>query len=431
MPILDQTRRLALPTGNPDPAVVYEALDDKDARVWRKLGAMASIIDLEPGKREEAIRTMESMFLSSPMAKLITRWVVDFLVGKGFHLNSSDPQANRVLQEFWTHPVNDMPTHQRTHVQELAVYGELVFVQKTSPTGFVGITFVPSTQIADIVEVEGYPGEADKVILKDEDETPLRVIRWNPQSGRYEGDCFLMRANRLGGHLRGHPEMIPLLDWVNVFETFAYNKLERDSQQTGVWWDITLEGKTEEEIREWEQMYGGIAPRAGSAIYHNERMQYNIVQPKPSIGVSRDAGFFKDLLMSLSGLGNFGTARDNAGELLDPAINSLSARQYDIHLFFTLIGRFVVQEAIRGGKLPRGEYDVGVRAPRLGVRDVQRSSGAVLRVAQSLETAQEHGWVDQKEAGRVYRNLLARLDMLDEDPGATSAPSGESQEGEA
>jgi len=425
MPILDATYRYGndhfMVTQDVDEATASDTvINDKENIVWRQSGRTLREIDLSSEKRERVIQTMEEQFFASPLAKRILTWWVDFIIGRGFSLVSPDPDANAILQEFWTSPVNDMESNVRIYVKDLCFYGELGVLVKVNPhTGFCGLTLIPSSQISDLEEKPGFPGEIRRLITRQGD--AYDVIQWDNGAREYRGECFLHRINRLGGHVRGYPDLIPLLDWTRVFESFSYNKLERDAQQYGVWWDVKLEGKTEEEIQEYANRMGGNSPRAGSAIYHNEMVDWTLVQQKPAYAVSRDAEFFLNFILGGAGLIDLGITKDATGELLNPAINSMNCRQKDVYSFFTFIGRFVLQEAIRAGKLPGGkEYPISTVSQRLGVRDIQRSAGALLRISKSLEVAVDRGWISAESAKQVFTALLYRLDMVDA-PATTSS----------
>ncbi len=417
MPILGTANRRGADKSVGAEKSVFETIsdtriDDSENIIWRNIGSQLRDIDLSPQKRENAIEAMEAQFFSSLLAKRMLTWWVDFIVGRGFYLSSSDPDANEVLKGFWNSPVNDMQINSRAYVKELCFYGELALPVKVNPvTGFCGISIIPSSQISNLIEKPGFPGEVTKLVTKADE--VFDIVQWDSSKGEYEGNCFVHRVNRLAGHIRGYPDLIPLLDWTHIFESFGYNKLERDATQYGVWWDVTLDGKTEEEIEAYVLKQGGASPKAGSAIYHNERVNWTMMQQKPFYAASRDAEFFLNLIMGSSGLINLGGENNGSSELLDPAINSMNSRQMDTHSFFSNIGKFVIQEAIKSGRLEDKEYSINVVSQRIGVRDIQRSSGALLRITNSLKEAAEKGWIEDKFASDVFVGLLYRLDLTD------------------
>jgi len=405
MPKLDASYRV-----DSERTLVEAASSNIDPDDWkfRRLSPHSINIDLSDYTREKVISATEEVFLSSPLNKRAIDWILDFVIGPGIVLKSSDPDANRALHTFWNAPELDMDSNMRLYVQELLVYGELAFVVGVSG-GRCSVTFVPSNQVEDVIEDDGLPGEVAAVKLRNGEE--YSVIRWQPKARAYEGECFFFRINRLGGHLRGYPELLQLIDWIKVWESFSYNHLERASHIGGVWWDVTLEGRTEEEIDAWLVSERAVPPRPGSILAHNERVTWQLLEPRPmSRGLSNDAQFFRDFMLGAAGLTSMTDLPRNAGEAMDPVIRHLEARQKEVLSIFRTMGRFVVQEAYPGRPdlLDTVQCDV----PRIGVRDVQRSAGALIRIANAIETATTNNWLDSESASRIFKELLRRMDII-------------------
>jgi len=415
MPVLDTKYRI-----QPQSATFLEGaslLDTPatlDSDDWKYRKFKQGSIDLDTTRRDEAIRGIESFYLASPLAKRLTRWMIDFVVGTGFTLHSPDAEANKVLNTFWNSPVNDLAKNTWRYIQELYVYGELALLAKVNDiSGFVGLNFIPSTQIESVTEVDGEPGEAANIVLKSE--STYNVIRWRNGLGRYDGDCFFFRTDRLGGHVRGYPVLLALLDWINVWETFLYNKIERDAQFSGVWFDVMLRGKTAEDIKLWLKEQRDNVPGPGTIQAHNEGVEWNMVQPRSiGIGLSRDAKLAEEFITSTAGLLNISPDQPESGEMLNPTVRGLIVRQEEIKDIFLFMGRYAIQEAIVKGVLRPGEYKIYCLAPRLGVRDIQRSAGAIVRITESLVHAQEKGWLDQSQAAKIYTDILHHLNFITE-----------------
>jgi len=63
------------------------------------------------------------------------------------------------------------------------------------------------------------------------------------------------------------------------------------------------------------------------------------------------------------------------------------------------------------------------RAPRLGVRDIQRSSGALLKYVESLTKAVTEGWISDERARKLFTSIVDRLDLGEQKPiGMGSTP---------
>jgi hypothetical protein len=105
--------------------------------------------------------------------------------------------------------------------------------------------------------------------------------------------------------------------------------------------------------------------------------------------------------------------RRDFGEVLDPVTRDLTTLQFEIRSCFTFMGTYVLQEAIRVGKIKDQTYEVLCQAPRLGVRDFQRSSGALFKFVQALALAQENGWRDTVQNKELLDQMLMRLGMIE------------------
>lgn len=426
MPILDNRYR-----DGPTTELIAESISsttiDADGWKFRRLSG-GSEIDLAAGDRVKVIERVQQYYHRSAMFSRLTKWVVDFIVGEGWTLSSPDPKADAVLKEFWNSPVNEFPKNIRHYIQELCVYGELAFLTKVRDVDhFVGITLIPGSEVTDVAELPKQPDEVKEIKIRAGNEYP--VIRWHPSTPKrdagYKGKAFFFRINRLGGQIRGYPLLLSLLDWFNVFETLAYNKLERESQHSGVYWDVELEGMTGTEIDEWLKNQRSTPPVVGEVHAHNERVKWELIQARfAGIGAHREIQAFQDFILSNAGLNSFGREKSNIGEILDPVVRGLAVQQAEIKSFFEFMGKFVLQEAQKAGtsKLPKGDYIVKCKAPRLGVRDVQRSSGALVRITESLGNAEDRGYIDNKQGGDLFRDILLKLNFTDEPLIAPEAP---------
>ncbi|MFQ5910954.1 MAG: hypothetical protein ACE5IJ_09590, partial [Thermoplasmata archaeon] len=294
------------------------------------------------------------------------------------------------------------------------VYGELCYLKKDYPDGFVSLTSVPPREIADVRAKEGIPGRPEWIELSNNEK--YRVIDWDSSENALVGDCFFFRMQHLGSDVRGYSRLLPLIDFLRAWESFTYNYLGKRANWDAIWWEVTLQGLNQDQIDDWLASKRSNPPEPGSVFAHNELVEWALTQPDfRKSGMSEDAAWYHDFLQEASGLGTQ-QGRQRAryvGEVLDPVTRGLSTRQWEVRTCFSFIGTYVLQQAIAKGTLPDGTYDVVCQAPRLGVRDFQRSSGALMRFVTALERAQERGWIDERATGEIFRDMLARLGMVE------------------
>ncbi len=382
---------------------------------WARVGEAPTV--LPSYKRDKAIAAVETLFYASPLAHRFIEQLTDFVVGEqGFELTSSDDSAATVLVDFWHSPVNDLPATLYAAVQGYFVYGELAYLAKVHPDGFVSLTYIRPTEIDDVNEKIGETGEPDKIKLST---GPVyKIISWSSTDQRLVGECFFFRSRHLGAGVRGFPCLLPLVDFLRAWEAFTYGYLKKRSLYDAIWWDVELQGLNQDQIDAWLASKQARPPRAGSIFAHNERVVWSLTQADFKGGVlDRDAQFFLDLLLGSVGLSDFSRtspsrARER-GEVLDPVARGLGAKQYELRSYFSFIGSFVLQEAKRAKILKGANYEVLCQAPRLGVRDFQRSSGSLLRFVNALGQAEDKDWLSPREASGIFRDMLVRLGLLE------------------
>ena len=390
-----------------------ESLDSAVDSPWRKWGDEGTIVtDIQ---RQKAIEAAEKLFYSSPLAHHLIEQYTDYVVGEGgFELTSSNREARKVLYDFWHSPVSAIPRNLYSQVLEYFVYGELCYIKKDHPDGFVSLTFVPPRVIDDVVQKDGVPGRPARVILSNGKE--YNVIDWDPIQEALVGDCFYFRMQHLGSDVRGYSRLLPLVDFLRAWESFTYNYLGKRANWDAIWWEVTLAGYTKDQIDKWLKE-NRAPPAAGSQFAHNELVTYNLVQPDfRASGVDADGTWYLDFIKETGGLGSSGRGRRRireVGEVLDPVTRGLSTRQWEVRTCYAYIGTYVLQQAIAKGYLSDEVYDVICQAPRLGVRDFQRSAAALLRFVDALGQAEDRSWITSTANTEIFQDMLSRLGMVE------------------
>lgn len=380
---------------------------------WKRFGKSSNPLD--ETVREQALKSVQNLFYSSPIAHRMIEQIADFIVGEhGFSLTSEDDVAAGVLEEFWSSPLNRIPQQLYDIVQEYFVYGEAAFLVNVHNDGFVAVTYIPSPAIDDVNRDQEEVMEPGELIIGKES---YDIIRWNQVQQRLEGDAFFFRTRHLGSNMRGIPRLLPMVDFLRAWDAFIYNYLKRRAMYDAVWWEVELEGYTQPQIDEWLSKPSSSPPQAGSVFAHNEKVEWNLKQADfNATALKSDGGFLLNYLEGSSGLSDFTQTdqrrRRERGEMLDPVARGLAARQYEVRSIFRYMGKFVLQEARRAGAVPIDNEGKAIcRAPRLGVRDIQRSSGALAKYVDALDQAQNRDWIDSQEAERLFRAIISRLDL--------------------
>lgn len=386
------------------------SLGETDAWKWRRLTPLAEA-ELDPYKRDKAYDALQTLFQQSFVTVRTIEELVDYLMVSDFRLSAEDARAQSVLDAFWRDPWNDIAKNGSKWVQEYFYFGELVLEPHVNPiNGHVRINFYPSNYIEDVIGDEEFPGKPAKVVLKGGKKPAFTVISYSTLTDSYEGDLFYFRTRHIGDQVRGNPRLLPLIDPLARWEDYLYNRLARRAQADAFWWDVELQGFSQAQIDEWLLTPQASPPKANSVIAHNERARWTLIEPSPQGSqITQESAFYRDLLRWGAGLANSqGRAarlRDT-GEILDETVTCLRSRQREAAGIFEMLGAYAVQKAVEHGTLPRAEYRIRCITPQLGVRDMQRASGAVLRFTQALQIAQEREWITPEEASAIFRYFI-------------------------
>jgi len=387
------------------------ALLEPDEWKWRRFGV--GPLDLEEPKRTRAIELAERFFRLSPIANRMIGMITDFITGDGLRLEANTPEATAVLTKFWNSPENDLPALLQPYVRSFLTFGELCFeaiVNKIN--GFVTLHFIPPKYIEEVLPKKDDAFIPDRLRIQG-NKREFKIIEFVKQKERYIGDVFFFQLSPLAGQLRGYPSLLALFDWIGAFDTYLYNRLERNAHFDSIWWDVELEGYTEAQIDEWLKSTQASPPAPGTVFAHNERVDWSLVIPDfKGRELAQEGGFYRDFMLCSAGLLDFEREHKrirDKGEILDETIRHLKARQDEVKKVFTFIGKFVLQEAVAHGILPEDEYIVRCITPRLGVRDLQRSASAVATFAKALALAQSQGWVDAEAARDFFKRFLEEV----------------------
>ena len=382
---------------------------EEDSHRWVSYGSAQLSADLAEGMRSRVIYNAERLFMTSPLYARMVNLVTDFIVGPKLFLSSPNKEAGRILEEFWYDRQNALQDNIRDYVQELLNYGELALpVGVNEATGFVGLNFIPSNQIRQVLPQEGFPGKPDEIVLANDEH--YKVIRWNPATRSFEGNVFFKRIHRHGASLRGYPLFMPLEDFILELENAYYNQLVRESRHRGYVWDVTLSGMTDEQINKKLDENNLVPPEMTGLLAHNEKVTWKLVDISAEQGDnSSNNQYMRNFILACGGvldfIGSSPTSRRSETET-DPVLMYLGSLRESIKRFLELIGEYVIYQAIRAGRLKDGTYTVHCRVPRFGARSLQRLSGAIDSMSKALALAEDRGWMKPADATLIFEKIL-------------------------
>lgn len=389
---------------------------DSDESDWRRLTGNADR-DLSPLTHERMLKIAYYLYETDPFGKRIIELPRDYLTAEGVSFEADDERVQEVLQKFWDDPINQMDLKLNQKVLELGLWGEQcysVFVNQAN--GHVRLGYLDpglidkveldrdNVEVVKRIKLKRNPGEADKwlsVINVDE----------NPRSLTYGyrmGESFYFRINAVTTASRGRSDLLALADYLDLYNQFIFNRGERAAFGNAWIWDVTLEGMTAEQIKEWLREHP--VPKPGSLRAHNERVKWEAVAPDlKAHDASYDSRMIKNYVLGGAGFPEHffaeggETTRATAAEMGEPVIKHLTARQKFVKAMLVEILEFVLDQAMLAGTLPR-EIDrtFDLHFPEISSKDLGKMGTVLLQTAQALLIAQQQGWVDHDNAANLF-----------------------------
>jgi len=398
----------------------------KDDIYWRPLTARVVDRDLLPVKHERMLEIAWYLYDRNPIAHRIIEMTKDFVIGEGLTYEAEDKRVKEVLDEFWNDPVNLWDLKQEQKIKELGIYGEQFYPVFVNPeNGHVRMGYldpslvwkvVPNPDnVEEIVEIKTRGAEG----LGVESRTYKTInIDNDPKSetyGLWIGECFNFAINKVSNALRGRSDLLALADWIDAYERFLFNRGERAHLLNSFLWDIELQGLNNEQIDEW--IRNQKIPKPGSMRAHNEKVKWQAATPKlESADASNEARLFRNHILGGAGLpphwfaGGEGITRATALEMGTPAFKMLKSRQKYFKYMVSHIFRFVIDQKVIHGVLPKDvNKKFTINLPRLVGKDVAEMATALVSVTTSLQVATEQEWISDDTASKVYAFLLSQL----------------------
>lgn len=443
------------------PAFDYADVDlnlpgNQNAANWRRL--TQSSTDLSP-LTHERMQEM-ALYLSdrNPLAKGIVDLVTAFVVGEGFTVTSKDEDVQASIDRFWDDGQNDMPSRIEDLTRELAIYGEqvvLAFVNAAS-----GRVALVSADPRTVTKVVPHPLASDrpyavcfgsatvasedrwvKIIAEDDDPRSVmfgRLVGQKPgetfrqgeetlrfyqppsaEAGTILAGCFFVAVNKPRSAMRGRSDLLPVADFVDLYDRLIFDEAERMSFLRAFVWDVKVTGADEGQLK--ARAITEPPPKPGSVKLHNESEEWTAVSPDLN---SDDSQNTADLILSLVATGTglpkvwlnglMDANRATAQETSTPSLKRLTARQRIVRRVIEHMVRFALDCAEEAGALKAAgdaRHQFTVTAPEMSTRDLERASRSLQATVQALGMADAADWVDDETAQEVVALLLGQIGL--------------------
>ncbi len=384
--------------------------------------------DLTPLTQDRMFEICYYLYDTNPFAHRLLEMTKDFVIGEGITFQARDDKVQEVLQTFWDDPINAWEMKQGQRIMELGLYGEQFYpIAVRDVDGFVRMGYLDPQSVAQVktdkenVEImrkvirKGTGGEEGKgydVISVDEKPN-------SKTNGKMVGDIFAFQINKVANSTRGRSDLFSLADWIDGYDQFLFNRLERSHLMNVFLWDVELKGMKQKGIDKWLREQS--TPKPASIRAHNEFVKWNAIVPDLGASdASEEAKLFKNQILGGAGYpphwyaGGEGITRATALEMSTPVMKRLKTRQKYFKWMITLIFTYVIDQAVIHGKVgitDETDKRFVVSMPKLLEKDFYTLSLGMKFVMEAITAAQEKDWIEDKTARRIFRELMDRLGL--------------------
>lgn len=273
------------------------ALQEDDEKKYRRISA--SFRDFNPYEHERSIKLSIKMFRENPFFKRLVRVPVEAIMSSGINIIAEDDKVQALINTFWGDKQNGLSKYIRNMFIDMLTTGELHLPILVNPiNGAVSLTVLDTVNIKNVFQDPVNPlrrlAVEYHVSLPETGKTTKKLVIVNKGgigfSYSYDGEIlsFFYDTNGSCGN-RGYPAAFALIDWADLFDQALFGDTERWAALRTFIWDVTLDGKTEEECDNWlaENFPEGAGPKPNSVLAHNEKLRMSAVTPDLKAGDSK------------------------------------------------------------------------------------------------------------------------------------------------
>jgi len=378
-----------------------------------------NIDSLNPIDSVTMIEDMQKLWLNNPLAYRFTETFNDFVTGDDFQYSAEDEEVQKILDNYWKHPINNWETNYQMRIKTLSLMGEMIlWPEVTQFAGKVKMTNLYPGHIQKLYKERG-TDEGVTAIKFNHIDKPLKVIEWveSPVGGQYVGDIFYFPINKTAFQTRGLSDMYFWRDWLKLYDKNLYANAKRSGLLLSFIWDITIQGGDFGDLKRKEQQIAQNPPRPGSTRVHNEKETWKAEAPNLNGSDIKELNnLIKSQVIAGSGMPEWyygigeQTNLATAKVMSIPFFKNVKARKNYVKNIFNEQFKYVLWQAVQKGMLSSEidqKFTISVSEP-----DPDKASDlaeALERFSKSVMTLQAAGLVENEEAKQILNLITSQL----------------------
>ncbi|NPV87265.1 MAG: hypothetical protein HPY45_14800 [Anaerolineae bacterium] len=237
--------------------------------------------------RSETLELALKAWRENPLARRIVALTSQYVVGGGISISCQHPVLNKFLQDFWHHPLNNIPIKTYEWCDELTRSGNLFLLLTTDQAGMSYIRAIPA---ANIERIEHAPHDIEQPTLyylkpsaQNLNPQPIPAFNYNSPLplGEGRGEGILHYAiNKPVGAQWGESDLAPLLKWLSRYANWLEDRARLNRYRTAFLYVVKGRYASEADRIRRQQFLNTNPPSPGSILVADESENWEIISPK-------------------------------------------------------------------------------------------------------------------------------------------------------
>jgi hypothetical protein len=421
-----------------------QSLDDETAGYTRLTseGGKYNNRDLTPLAQDRMARLAEYLWQSNLLANRLVEIPLAYLLAEGVKLECKDPEHQKLIDAFWKDPINNWPLKLTGRVRALSLLGEQCYIARVNEaSGFVRLGYLDPRMIETVVNDPDNPEQPIGVVTRQDgkgkrwkyrvmvlgDDADLFTDRTQQirKDDFADGECLLFQVNKFPNGTRGRSDLLAQMDWLDAYDNFLFNEIDRIDFLRAFVWDVTLTGADDDAVKKFDKEFK--APQPNSKFVHNDNVKLAAVTPElQAADTSESAKLLRNHILGgnttpehwFGGAGNVNRAA--ASEMGEPTFKIMTARQSILKLMLEEIGRYVLWKSAKTTTPDWSDekWVVTANFPELVNRDLTKFSTAMNQVSITVVLLIGEGLLTQERGLKLIADVAQRfgqeIDAVDE-----------------
>lgn len=410
---------------------------DSDEHLYTKLSSDSGR-NLSGPTRTRMNKIAPYLWQSNLIANRIIELPLAYLLAEGVKVSNADEDLQEIIDDFWTHPINNMDIKLEKKVRELAIFGEQFYPAFVNPlSGEVQLSYLDPGHVEEVIYDPRNPEQPIgvktkrmangrhyfyRVIINGCDDVFTKQTK-RIREGFNDGDVFYFSINSFCAKGRGNSDLTAQCDFLDLYDDFIFGEGDRATNTRSFVWDVTLTGADKTKVEERAAEITANPPRPDSVNVHNENEAWNAVSPKLNVGDTEGlAKLFRGHMLAGASMPPSWFAdgsdvnRANGEAMAEPTFKILAMRQRYVIYMLKEIVTFVLRQnhLARFGKEPCRKvnadiFNSTITMPEMTAKDTSRYASALQQVVVAVNLSITQKLMSEETGLLIIASIADRL----------------------